>query len=66
MNHLSDDVYVNDDKENPDDRDELIKNQCHICELQLPNKVDLFDHVETDHSLCITQLDIISQIRNNL
>ena len=49
MNHLSDDVYVNDDKENPDDRDELIENQCHICELQLPNKVDLFDHVETDH-----------------
>ena len=47
--HLSNDVHVNDDEEDSDNSYELIEYQCHICKLQLPNKDDLFDYVETDH-----------------
>ena len=28
---------------------EFIENQCHLCKLQLPNRDDLFNHVETNH-----------------
>ena len=43
-----DDNLDNDDEESNDSY-EFIENQCHLCKLQLLNRDDLYNHVETDH-----------------
>ena len=50
---MSEQGHNEEDHEN-DDEDlnesyKFIENQCNLSKLQLPNKNDLFDHVETVH-----------------
>ena len=64
-NGIIDDDLVNDDEES-DDSYEFIENQCHLCKLQLHNRDDLYNHVETDHQEYHQgMLEIVANRRNN-
>ena len=46
---------------------EFVENQCHLCKLQLPNRDDLFNHLEADHlEYHQEMLEIIANRRNQI
>ena len=46
-NNNEDITNVSDDDN--DDSYEFVENQCHLCKLQLLNRDDLYQHIETNH-----------------
>ena len=55
---------VSDDDDNNDSY-EFVENQCHLCKLQLLNRDDLYNHVETFHQEYHQgMLEIIADRRN--
>ena len=54
------------DEGDGDDSYEFIENQCHLCKLQMVNRDDLYDHVETEHQEYHRgMLEIVANNRKN-
>ena len=54
------------DDEGGDESYELNENQCHLCKLQMLNRDDLYQHVETDHpEYHQGMMEIVENMRNN-
>ena len=46
---------------------EIVENQCHLCKWQLPNREDLFSHVESEHVEYHNEMmEIIATRRNTI
>ena len=61
------DEDTDNDDEDLDLSSEFVENQCHICKLQLPNRDDLFNHVEADHLEYHQEMfEIIAKRRNTI